>query len=162
MNGKWNHKRKRRPFDTLEELKELEKIMNEIMHQAYKNNERIRPRVYIFSIKTDPSSRVKSTGWANVDRQRYDNRVREQREALVDVFDEKDKVVVVAELRNVKREDIELHKSGYFLTISVNEPQQRNFKTVELPAEVNVEEARINYKNGVLEVILPKLEKAIK
>lgn len=149
MSGKWKDRRERRPFDIFEEFKEIEKIMNEIMRQAYEKNKRIRPRVYVFSIKTDPSLRANSRGWANVDRRRYGNRVKEQREALVDVFDKKDEVVVVTELPNVKREDIELHRAGDFLTVSVNKPQQKNLKTIELPAEVNVEEAKINYKNGV-------------
>jgi HSP20 family molecular chaperone IbpA len=43
----------------------------------------------------------------------------------------------------------------------VNKPQRKNVKTIELPAEVNVEEAKINCKNGVLEVILPKMEKEL-
>jgi HSP20 family molecular chaperone IbpA len=162
MNDKWNNKRERRSFDIFEELKEMEQIMNEILQRACKNNGWISPRVHIFSIKTGPRSRVKSTGRVNVDGRRYDNRGGEQREALVDVFDKKDDVVVVAEVQNVKREDIELHKSGCFLTISVNRHQQRYCRTMELPAEVNVDEAEINCKNGVLEVILPKLEKGIK
>jgi HSP20 family molecular chaperone IbpA len=70
-------------------------------------------------------------------------------------------VEIVAELPNVKREDIELHRAGDFLTVSVNKPQQRNFKTVELPAEINVDEAKINCKNGVLEVTLPKIKKEL-
>jgi HSP20 family protein len=161
MGDKWKDRIGRRPFDIFEEFKEIERIMNEIMRQAYEKNKRIRPRVYVFSIRTDPSLRAKYRGWANVDRRRYSNRVKEHREALVDVFDKKDEVVVVAELPNVKRDDIELHRAGDFLTVSVNKPQKRNFKTIELPAEVNVEEAKINYKNGVLAVILPKMEKEL-
>lgn len=161
MSGEWKDRRGRRPFDIFEEFKEIEKLMNEIMRQAYEKNKRIRPRVYVFSIRTDPSLGAKSRGLANVDRRRYSNRVKEQRKALVDVFDKKDEVVVVAELPNVKRDDIGLHKEGDFLTVSVNKPQQRNFQTIELPAEVNVEEAIISYKNGVLEVTLPKIKKLL-
>jgi HSP20 family molecular chaperone IbpA len=159
MSGERKDRRERYPFDIFEEVKAIEKLMNEIMRQAYEKNKRIKPHVYVFSIRTDPGLRAKSRGLPNMDRCRYGSRVKEQREALVDVFDKKDEVVVVAELPNVKREDIELHRTGDFLTISVNKPQQRNFKTVELPAKVSVEEAEINYKNGVLEVILPKIEK---
>jgi HSP20 family molecular chaperone IbpA len=161
VNGEWKDRRERRPFDIFEEFKEIEKIMNEIMQQAYKKNKRIRPHVYVFSIRTDPSLRAKSRGRANMDRRRYDSRVREQKEALVDVFDKKDEVVVVAELPNVKRKDIELHREGDLLTVSVNKPQRKNLKTIKLPAEVNIKEAEINYKNGVLEVTLPKIEKEL-
>ncbi len=161
MRDKWKDRRGRRPFDIFEELKEIEKIMDEIMRQAHEKNKKIRPRVYAFSIRIDPMLRANHKGRANVDRRRYGNRVKEQRETLVDVFDKKDEVVVVAELPNVKREDIELHRAGDFLTVTVNKLHQSNFKTIELPAEVNVKEAKINYKNGVLEVILPKMEKEL-
>jgi hypothetical protein len=87
LGDKWNDRGGRRPFDIFEEFKEIEKIMNEIMRQEYKKNKRIRPRVYVFSVRTDPSLRANSRGWANVDRRRYGSRVKEQREALVDVFD---------------------------------------------------------------------------
>jgi HSP20 family protein len=160
MSGEWKDRRERPAFDIFEEFKEIEKLMNEIMQQAYKKNKRIRPRVYVFSIRTDPSLRTKSRGWANVDKRCCGSRVKERQEALVDVIDKKDEVVVVAELPNVEREDIKLHRAGDFLTVSVNK-QQKNLKTIELPAKVNVEEAKINYKNGVLEVILPKIEKEL-
>jgi HSP20 family molecular chaperone IbpA len=161
VSGEGKNRRERRPFDIFEEFKEIEKIMNEIMQQAYKKNKHIRPRVYVFSFRADPSLRAKSRRCANVDRRRYNSRVREQREALVDVFDKKDEVLVVTELPNVKREDIELHRAGDFLTVSVNKPQLKNVKTIKLPTQVNIKEAEINYKNGVLEVTLPKTEKEL-
>jgi HSP20 family protein len=158
MGDKIKDRRERHPFDIFQEFKEIEKIMNDIIRQANEKN-RTNPRVYVFSIRTDP--RANSRGSVNVDKRRYINRAKELREPLVDIFDKKDEVVVVAEMPNVKKEDIELHRADNFLTISVNKPQQRKFKTVELPAEVNVEEAKINYKNGVLEVVLPKIEKKL-
>ena len=162
MSDKWEGRRGRRSFDIFEEFKEIEKIMNEIMQQAYEKNKRFRPRVYVFSIRTDPRLRAKYRGRANVDGLRYGGEVKGQRESLVDVFDKEDEVVVVAELPNAKREDIELHRAGDFLTVSVNKPQRKNFKTIELPDEVNIKEAKINYKNGVLEIILPKWKKNYK
>jgi HSP20 family protein len=161
MSDKWKDRRGRRSFDIFEEFKEIEKIVNEIMQQAYEKNKRFRPRVYVFSIRTEPKLRAKYRGRGNVDVRRYGGEVKGQRESLVDVFDKEDEVVVVAELPNVKQEDIELHRAGDFLTVSLNKPQRKNFKTIELPAEVNVEEARINYKNGVLRVSLPKMEKEL-
>jgi len=40
----------------------------------------------------------------------------------------------------------------------VDKPQRKYFKEIEMPAKVNVKEARTSYKNGVLEVTLPKIE----
>jgi HSP20 family protein len=132
--------------------------MNEFMRQAYEKNKRFRPRIYVFSIRTKPRLGPKYRRWTNVDGRRYGSRVKDHREALVDIIDTKEEIVVVAELPNAKKEDIELHRIGDSLTISVNKPQRKSIKTLELPVEVNVEEAQVNYKNGVLEVILPKIE----
>ena len=156
MNGNWKDRRERLPFDIFETFKEIEKVMNELEHQPYDKNKQIRPRVYVFLIRTDSSLKAKTMRRANMVRRRYGSRDKEQREALVDVFDGKDEVVVVAELPHVKKEDIELHIAGNFLTVSVNKPRRRILKTIELPVEVNVEKAKMNYKNGVLEVVLPK------
>ena len=156
MNGEWKDRLERVPYDIFEEFKEIEKVMNELEQQAYEKDKRIRPRIYVLLIRTDPSFKAKTIRRANMDRRRNGSLDKEQREALVDVFDEKDEVMVVAELPNVKKEDIELHGESEFLTVSVNKPQRRILKTIELPVEVNVEKAKMNYKNGVLEVALPK------
>ena len=75
MSDKWEGRRGRRSFDIFEEFKEIEKIMNEIMQQAYEKNKRFRPRVYVFSIRTDPRLRAKYRGRANVDGLRYGGEV---------------------------------------------------------------------------------------
>jgi HSP20 family protein len=159
MSSERRNRRERRPFDVFEEFKEIEDIMRDIMRQAYGKNKRIGPRFYVFSIRKEPRLRGNSSGWTNVNRQHRTSWANEQKEALVDVFDKKDEIVVVAKLPNVKKDDIELHRSGNLLNVSVNKAQRNNFKTIVLPAKVNVEDAKINYKNGVLEVTLPKIEK---
>jgi HSP20 family molecular chaperone IbpA len=44
------------------------------------------------------------------------------------------------------------------LTISVETPEHKYYKEAALPAKVRVNEARTDYKNGVLEVTLPKTQ----
>ncbi|MCL4429360.1 MAG: Hsp20 family protein, partial [Chloroflexi bacterium] len=51
-----------------------------------------------------------------------------------------------------------LHGTEDSLEISVDTPQYKYYKEVELPAKVKVKEANSTYKNGVLEVVLPKAE----
>ena len=61
-----------------------------------------------------------------------------------------------------EKTDIKLHGTVESLTISVDTPQYKYYKDVELPAKVRVAEAHSTYKNGVLEVVLPKAESANK
>ncbi|MEW6069067.1 MAG: archaeal heat shock protein Hsp20 [Candidatus Thermoplasmatota archaeon] len=79
----------------------------------------------------------------------------EVREPLVDVFEEKEEVVVIAELPGVEEKDIKTELSESKLKISAESKDRKYFKEVELPEKVIAEVAK-TYKNGVLEVKLKK------
>ena len=55
----------------------------------------------------------------------------------------------------VEKSDIKLHCTEDTLTIAVDKAEHRYYKEIELPAKVDVKQARSTYKNGVLEVCLP-------
>jgi HSP20 family molecular chaperone IbpA len=82
----------------------------------------------------------------------------EVREPLTDVFEEKEFVKVYMELPGVEKSDIKLD-----VTEGAMEVKARNFaKTVRLPTrDVDSEKASANYKNGVLEVTIPKIQKTV-
>jgi HSP20 family protein len=82
--------------------------------------------------------------------------MREHREPLLDVFEEGDEVIVVAELLCVAEQDINVHASENKITISVDKPQKRYRRELDLPAEVDPKRIKTSYKNGVLEVRLKK------
>jgi HSP20 family protein len=84
--------------------------------------------------------------------------VTEEREPLVDIIETDKEIRVVAEMPGVEKTDIKLQGTEDALDISVDVPQKRFHKEVQLPAKVKVKEASSTYKNGVLEVILPKFE----
>lgn len=158
MGGEWRKRRKRPWFDVFMEFKEIEKIMDEMMQQTFRKSKRFRSYVYGFSITIGPNGRPGIREVGNVKKSRYGPRIREQRQPLVDVLDEEEEVMVVVELPGVEKEDIKLYGTEDLLTISVDKPQRKYFKEIEMPAKVNVREARVSYKNGVLEVTLPKIE----
>ena len=51
---------------------------------------------------------------------------------------------------------IELSGTENKLTISVDTPERKHFKEVELPAKVDSKKAASKYKNGVLDVTVSK------
>src|ERR1044071_107098 len=96
----------------------------------------------------------------------------------VDVYEEKDEVVAKAELPGLEKNDIEVNVIDHQLTIKgekkqEQETQEKNFyraersygaffRTVELPADVESDRAKASFKNGVLEIHIPKTEEAKK
>jgi HSP20 family protein len=97
---------------------------------------------------------------------------------VLDLYEEKDEIVAKVELAGLEKDDIEVHVSDHLLTIKgekkkEEETKRENFyrlersygsfsRTVDLPAEVQGEKARASFKNGVLEIRLPKSEEAKK
>ena len=77
-------------------------------------------------------------------------------EPLVDVFREKDRIVVVAELKGFKMENIKVQAEKQRLTLVAKAQGRRYYKSLNLPDAVIPEATRITYKNGVLEIQLKK------
>jgi HSP20 family protein len=77
------------------------------------------------------------------------------REPLVDVFDEKEVVRVIAELPGVEEGDIKTELEGNILKLSAERGDRKYEKDIELPAAVKGE-MKSRYKNGILEIELEK------
>jgi HSP20 family protein len=96
----------------------------------------------------------------------------------VDVYEEKDDIVVKAELPGMEKDNIEVNLSGDRLTIKGEKKQEEEVKkegyyrsersygsflrTLELPTEVQPDKVKASFKNGILEIHLPKTEEAKK
>jgi len=116
------------------------------------------PFVYGYSITIGPDGKPQIREFGNVQPTRFGPRIKEEREPLVDVYTTDGEVKVIAELPGVNKEDIQLHGTEDTLTISVDTPERKYYKEVKLPAKVDPKGAKTSYKNGVLEVTLPKKE----
>jgi HSP20 family protein len=94
----------------------------------------------------------------------------------VDVYEEKDDIVVKAELPGIDKDNIKVNLTDHTLTIrgekkkdeEVNKENyyrcERSYgsfvRTVELPREVHADKVKASFKDGVLEVRMPKTENA--
>jgi len=146
-----------------EEIKELtSKIPREyIRERKLPDGTTVRewgPFVYGYSITIGPDGKPQIREFGNVKPTRFGPRIREEREPLVDIYVTNGEVKVIAELPGVNKEDIQLHGTEDTLTISVDTPERKYYKEVKLPAKVDPKGAKTSYKNGVLEVTLPKKE----
>src|SRR4030066_728304 len=116
------------------------------------------PFVYGYSMKIGPDGKPEIREFGNIKKSLKGPEVKEEREPLVDVVDANSEVRVVVELPGVEKTDIKLHGTEDSLEISVDTPQYKYYKEVNLPAKVRVKDANSTYKNGVLDVVLPKAE----
>jgi HSP20 family protein len=117
------------------------------------------PFVYGYSMKIGPDGKPEIQEFGNIKKGlKGPPEVKEEREPLVDIVETETEVRVVVELPGVEKTDIKLHGTEDSLDISVDTSQNKYYKEVQLPAKVRVKEAASTYKNGVLEVVLPKIE----
>ena len=84
--------------------------------------------------------------------------VKKEREPLVDIVKTNKEIKVIVELPGVEKEDIKLSGTETKLTISVETLGRKYYKEIKIPEKVDPKKARTAYKNGVLEVSLPKIE----
>lgn len=77
-------------------------------------------------------------------------------EPVVDLFDEPECVVVIAQLPGVTLSGVHLEIQGQTLVIQAGEGDRRYFRRVPLPFAADLAQGVVSLTNGVLEVRLPK------
>lgn len=181
----WTKRRRRGPFDVFDRdpffgdidnvFREMEKMMEEefktftgkvpkdyVKERKLPDGSTVKefgPFVYGYSMKIGPDGKPEIQEFGNIKKSLKGlPQVKEEREPLVDVVETNSEIRVVVELPGVEKSDIRLHGTEDSLEISVDTPHYKYGKEVTLPSKVKVKEAKSTYKNGVLEVILPKVE----
>ena len=95
-----------------------------------------------------------------------------ERTPSIDVYEEGDNIIVKAEIPGVKKEDISVSLSDDTLTISGKKSEEKEVKkenyyrkeirsgsfsrSFTLPARVDKDKVKATYKDGVLQLVLPK------
>ncbi|MHA1733541.1 MAG: archaeal heat shock protein Hsp20 [Promethearchaeota archaeon] len=117
------------------------------------------PFVYGFNLSFGPDGTPRFDSFGNVHPKPGKTEVKDTRDPLVDVFEEDDTVVVVAEIPGVSKGDIKLSATETSLTIKAEarDGKRRYEKTIPLTAEINPDVAKARYQNGILEVRLQKV-----
>ena len=94
----------------------------------------------------------------------------------VDVYEDENNVIVEAEIPGLKAEELDISVTGNTITLrgekkGEKEKKAKNYhllertygsfeRVIELPTEVEAPKAKAKLKNGVLEVVLPKVAEA--
>ncbi len=118
------------------------------------------PFVYGYSVTIDPEGRPKVREFGNIkpgtEPAKPRISIREEREPLVDVMESDDAVKVIAEMPGVEKKDIKLQGTEDSVTISVDTAERKYHKEVKLPLKTDSKRAKSSYKNGVLEITMPR------
>ena len=154
-------KRTRRLFD------EIDKLFDELMRESFGvGRERGRriygPYYYGFSVTIGPDGIPRIKEWGNIKPGITRPRISEAIEPFTDVVEEEDVIKIVADLPGVEKEDINVEATEREVKISAERGDRKYFKIVKLPARVRPQTAKAQYKNGVLTVVLEKVEKGRK
>ncbi|MFX0010288.1 MAG: archaeal heat shock protein Hsp20, partial [Candidatus Hermodarchaeota archaeon] len=158
--------------------KEFQKMFREIFKQLAKNlpkelqglspEEITRefmkkgPIMYGFNIGFGPDGKPIMDSFGNLEKEPIsgERKIRKTREPLVEVNEEEDYIIIIAEMPGVSKEDIQLNATNRSITISTEKITRGRtyFKEIELPAPINSDYAKARYTNGILEVRLKKLK----
>jgi HSP20 family protein len=112
--------------------------------------------IYGFSVKEGLGGTPVVEPFGNVKKTVHGPVVEEEREPLVDVFDEKDHVAVIAELPGIQLKAIHTEIQGDILTLSAANGGHKYYKEVVLPENIDANTVKTKYRNGVLEIRINK------
>jgi HSP20 family protein len=114
--------------------------------------------IYGFSMKVglrdkdDKEAKVEPFGNVRKDTQSCDTVFQEIREPLVDIFEENDHTLVVAEMPGISTKDVKLSVKDDLLTIHAEKKDKKYHKEILLPRNYPPEDIELSCNNGILEI----------
>lgn len=111
--------------------------------------------IYGFTVKVGLGGKgVKVEPFGNIRRDEESGRsvVQEVREPVVDVFEEADHTLVVAEMPGIAAEDVHIDVNDDVLTITAGHGTKKYRKEVLLPGSCPREKVQVSCTNGVVEI----------
>jgi HSP20 family protein len=116
--------------------------------------------MYGFTVKIGPGGVPEVERFGTVRAPKMGAAVEEVREPVVDVFDEGNEVVVIAEMPGVEESDIQFEIKEDILLLSARHEERKYSKEVLLPCAVLADTAKASYANGILELRVTKASAA--
>jgi len=112
--------------------------------------------VYGFTINTAGGGSPKVETFGNIKKTPEGPKVDEEREPMTDVFDEKDEIVIIAEMPGIEENDLKIDLKEDILEISAVSKTRTYRKELLLPVKAVSENLTHKFKNGVLEIRIKK------
>jgi HSP20 family protein len=162
-------RRRRDPFDLFgfdDEFDRMFRNMEKIWERAFRdfNFNQIEPGksfIHGFNICIGPDGKPRIEEFGNRPKKIDKGKtiVPEEREPLTDIIEGDDNVSITFEIPGVNKEDINLNITESSLDISVDSPNRKYHKIVDLPCAVIPNKSKATYKNGILDIIIKRKDK---
>ena len=140
--------------DLVEKLNDLSETGQEMSQTGeIRQGEHVKG-IYGFSVKVGLGGKPSIQPFGNIHRDTRSGRtvVQEVREPMVDVIEEEDHVLVLAEMPGISAEDVRVEVKDDLLTVAADKKGKRYRKEILLPGNFNREKMQISCNNGVLEI----------
>lgn len=113
--------------------------------------------VYGFSIKTAMGGKTTVEPFGNIKKTPKGPKVDEEREPIVDIFDEENEIMIVAEMPGVSEKDIALTVKGDIVEIMASTKERKYRKEILLESKVDEKNIDASFQNGIYKITLKKL-----
>jgi HSP20 family protein len=147
-------------FEKLVDLAGKLQDQNEINKEGEINFDHLKKGmkgVYGFTIKSAAGGGKSSVEtFGNIKKTSEGPKVEEEREPMTDMFDEKDEIVIIAEMPGIEENDLKIDLKEDILDISAERNARKYHKELLLPLKVEKEEMKVKYNNGILEIRIKK------
>ena len=142
--------------DLVEKLNKLAETGEELRHtgEIHGAGKEVKG-IYGFTVKVglgDKAPHVEPFGNIRKDKKTGEAVVQEIREPAVDLFEEQDHLLIVAELPGIRAKDVQIEVKDDVLTIAAAQGEKKYRKEVLLPGNYAKEKMRHSCNNGVLEI----------
>jgi HSP20 family protein len=166
-------RRRKNPFDFIDDddferiFDEMQKIfesndfremVEDMLRGGVGSNKRF---IHGFSVNMGPDGRprIQEFGNRSMKTPGGEPMISEEQEPVTDVIEGDNEVYVTVELPGVEKDNIDLNVTENTLEITVNNPERKYHKSVDLPCGVQSKTTKATYKNGILDVVIPRKEK---
>jgi len=112
--------------------------------------------VYGFTINTAGGGSPKVETFGNIKKTPEGPKVNEEREPITDIFDEKDEIVIIAEMPGIEENDLKIDLKEDMLELSAVGKNRTYRKELLLPLKVVSENMSHKFTNGILEIRIKK------
>ncbi len=174
----WNFDDMFRDFDEMrkeaerffsEQFKNIENKVPKDLIKEYDTPEggkvrQVGPIVYGYSMTIGPDGKPKIREFGNIKSPMGEMGSFEQpslsaeREPLIDISSTDNEVKIVAEMPGISKDKINVNAYDKYVEIKSEDPNRKYHKKIEVPEDIDINSAKSNYNNGVLEINFKKKE----
>ncbi|HXX97900.1 MAG TPA: archaeal heat shock protein Hsp20 [Candidatus Bathyarchaeia archaeon] len=148
------------------EFEDMEKRIPKDLIREYTTTEggkvrEVGPMVYGYSMTVGPEGKPRIREFGNVKPSGLGftrPEISSETEPLADVTTSDKEIKVVVEMPGVGKDKIKINAYDNMVEVKSEDPQRKYHRTIEIPADTDIETAKSNYNNGILEITFKKKE----